>query len=263
VSDNVNALVLGDIVGQPGCRALFVGLKGLIKRYKADFVVVNGENAAGGFGLTVDIADKLFAAGVDIITSGNHIWQKQEILSTLEKDHRILRPANYPKGVPGSGLHTVVKKDFRFTVMNLQGRVRMYDVNSPFETALSLYRSNKDQSDAIIVDFHAELPMEKEALALYLDGKVQAVVGTHTHIQTADERILPGGTAFITDLGMTGPSDSVIGVDPRISIQRSLTQMPIKMNIVDTPGVMRGVNIELSREGRAVSIERIQEYSGF
>jgi 2',3'-cyclic-nucleotide 2'-phosphodiesterase len=258
----MSALVLGDIIGHPGCRALFVGLTGLIKKYRADIVVANGENAAGGFGLTPDIAEQLFGVGVDVITSGNHIWQKKEIFAYLGSNDRVLRPANYPGGAPGKGYCTVTKRDFRFTVVNLQGRVRMYDVDSPFETGLKLSRSLESQSDAIIVDFHAEQQMEKEALALYLDGKVHALVGTHTHVQTADERILPGGTAFISDLGMTGPAGSVIGVDPAISIQRSLSQMPLKMDVLDAPGVIRGVHIEFAKDGNAERIERIEERPG-
>ncbi len=262
MSSTVSALVLGDINGHPGCRAPFVGVTGIIKKYRADFVVVNGENAAGGFGLTPEIAEQLFSAGADVITSGNHIWQKKEIFALLGSSERILRPANYPGGVPGKGFCTVTKKDFRLTVVNLQGRVRMYDIDSPFEAGLSLSRSLKAQSDAIIVDFHAEQHMEKEALAFYLDGKVQAVVGTHTHIQTADERILPGGTAYISDLGMTGPSGSVIGVDPAMSIQRSLSQMPLKMDILDSPGVIRGVCIDFTREGIPARIVRVEEHPG-
>lgn len=261
--DTVNALVLGDIVGQPGTRALFLGLKNIIKRHRADFVIANGENAADGFGITPEIADKLFTAGIDVITSGNHIWQKKEIFRSLDQDNRILRPANYPDGVPGKGQCIIEKHGFRLAIINLQGRVRMYNTSNPFEIGLSLCRSLKDKSDAIVVDFHAENPMEKEALALHLDGKVQAVVGTHTHIQTADERILPGGTAYITDIGMTGPTGSVIGSDPDVSIRKSLTQMPIKMGILDTPGVIHGVCIELTKGGETKGITRFREYSGF
>ncbi len=263
MADTITALILGDIVGQPGCRALFIGLKGLIKKYNADFVVVNGENAAGGFGLTPDLADQIFGNGVDVITSGNHIWQKREVLKYLDVTERLLRPANYPNDVPGKGYCVVSKKEFRLGVINLQGRVRMYDLESPFDAAQSIVRSLNEHTDGIVVDFHAEETGEKEALALYLDGKVNAVVGTHTHVQTADERILPGGTACITDLGMTGPTGSVIGVDPEISIRRSLTQMPLKMEVLEMPGVIRGVAVEISREGKTLSITRIAEYPGF
>jgi metallophosphoesterase (TIGR00282 family) len=199
---------------------------------------------------------------VDVITSGNHIWQKKEIFPLLNEDGRILRPANYPSDAPGIGHCTVSKKGFRFTVLNLQGRVRMYDIDCPFEAGRKLSRRLASDSDAIVVDFHAENHMEKEALGLFLDGEVQAVVGTHTHVQTADARILPRGTAYISDLGMTGPIESVIGVDPEVSIRRSLSQMPIKMGILDNPGIIRGVCIEFAREKKAVAITRISEYPG-
>lgn len=263
MADKITALILGDIVGQPGCRALFIGLKSLIRKYNADFVIVNGENAAGGFGITPDLADQIFAIGVDVITSGNHIWQKKEIYKYLDSTEKLIRPANYPGDVPGNGFCVITKKDFRMCVINLQGRVEMYDLDSPFDTASSIIRTQSDAADGIIVDFHAESTAEKEALALYLDGKVNAVVGTHTHIQTADERILPEGTAFITDLGMTGPTGSVIGVDPEISIRRSLTQMPLKMEVLEMPGVIRGVAVDISKNGKTQSISRIAEYPGF
>jgi metallophosphoesterase (TIGR00282 family) len=242
---------------------LFVGLKNLVKKHRADFVIANGENAAGGLGLTPDLADQIFANGVDVITSGNHIWQKKEIYKYLDRTEHILRPANYPKGAAGKGHCVLEKREFRLCVINLQGRVEMYDVDSPFEAASTIVRSYHDKADGIVIDFHAENTAEKEALAIYLDGKVNVVVGTHTHIQTADERILPGGTAYITDLGMTGPTGSVIGVDPAISIRRSLSQMPIKMEVLEMPSVIRGVSVTLSREGETLGIERIEEYPGF
>ena len=263
MADTVTALILGDLIGQPGCRALFIGLKALIKRTKADFVIVNGENAAAGFGLTPELADQVFGTGVDVITSGNHIWQKKEIYKYLDQSENLLRPANYPDSVPGKGYCIVSKRDFRLCVMNLQGLVAMYNLSSPFDAALSLVRSQKDRCDGIIVDFHAEDTAEKEALAIYLDGKVSAVVGTHTHVQTADERILPGGTAYITDLGMTGPIGSVIGADPQVSIQRALSQMPLRMQILEMPGVIRGVSVDISKEGKSLNIERIEEYTGY
>ena len=259
----VTALILGDIIGQPGCRALYIGLKNLVKKNNADFVIVNGENAAGGFGLTPDLADQIFGIGVDVITSGNHIWQKKEIYKYLDKSDRLLRPANYSGEAPGKGYCVVSKRDFRLCVINLQGLVEMYNINSPFDTAMSLVRSQRDQADGIVIDFHAEDTAEKEALGIYLDGKVNAVVGTHTHVQTADERLLSKGTAYITDLGMTGPTGSVIGVDPEISIRRSLSQMPLKMAVLEMPGVIHGVVVNISREGKTLSIERIEEYPGF
>ena len=264
MSTYLNALILGDIVGHSGCRALFGGLKELVKKYKADLVIVNGENAADGFGLTPEIADRLLDLGVDVITTGNHVWQKKEIIDALEKQDTILRPANYPKTAPGKGLCIVERKGHRIAVANLQGRVRMYDIDCPFDIARAVLRQIKDQTKIILIDFHAEDTEEKEALGIYLDGKISAVFGTHTHIQTADERILPGGTAYITDLGMTGPVQSVIGVEPDIAIQRSLSQMPLKMTVSDNPSVIQGIFLQIDPEdGKPQSISRIQHTSAF
>lgn len=188
----MSALVLGDIVGQPGCRALFIGLKPLVKRYNADLVVVNGENAADGLGITPQIVSQLLSDGVDVITTGNHIWQKREIYPVLDENPRILRPANYPHCKVGRG-HTVIEvKGTNVAVVNLQGRVRMSDIDCPFTVGKDLIRKLRDTNKIVIVDFHAEEPEEKEALAYWLNGMVTAVVGTHTHVQTADERILSG-----------------------------------------------------------------------
>jgi hypothetical protein len=260
----MSALVLGDIVGQSGCRALFIGLKPLVKRYNADLVVVNGENAADGLGITPQIVSQLLSDGVDVITTGNHIWQKREIYPVLDENPRILRPANYPHCKVGRG-HTVIEvKGTKVAVVNLQGRVRMSDIDCPFTVGKELIRKLRDTNKIVIVDFHAEEPEEKEALAYWLNGMVTAVVGTHTHVQTADERILSGGTAFITDLGMIGPQMSVIGVDPEIAIRRSMTQMPLKMPISDTPASIHGVHLSIDiSSGKALAIERIDEQSRY
>lgn len=255
----ISALVLGDVVGQPGCRALFFKLPGLKKKYKADLVIVNGENAADGFGILPEDAEKIFAGGVDVITSGNHIWQKRNIYQMMSKDHAaIIRPANYPPGVPGKGSVSLNIKGYDVTVLNLLGRVRMgLPVDCPFRYSTDFLKK-KNKSKIIIVDFHAEDVMEKEALATYLDGKVSAVTGTHTHIQTADERILPGGTAYISDIGMTGPIDSVIGTKPGISIERALTQLPLKMEVAENEAQIQGVHLEIDCEtGKTLKIERI------
>jgi 2',3'-cyclic-nucleotide 2'-phosphodiesterase len=255
----ISVLVLGDVVGQPGCRALFFKLPGLIKKYKADLVIVNGENASDGFGILPEEAEKFFTKGVDVITTGNHIWQKREIYPLMEKENtRIIRPANYPPGVPGTGDVTINVKGLDVTVLNLLGRVRMgMAVDCPFRKSVDFLKKNK-KNKLIIVDFHAEDTMEKEALAWYLDGKVSAVIGTHTHIQTADERILPKGTAYITDIGMTGPDDSVIGTKPEISIRRSLTQLPLKMEVAENEATIKGVFITIEAEtGKSHSIERV------
>jgi 2',3'-cyclic-nucleotide 2'-phosphodiesterase len=264
----LKALILGDIVGQPGCRALFVGLPELARRLSADLVIANGENAADGFGLTPEIAQRMQATGVHVITSGNHIWQKREIYPLLDTSDTLLRPENYPviqgEGrLPGKG-HCIVtvREDLPVLVINLEGRVNLSPLRDPFQVGRSLVKQFRTRVKAVIVDFHAEAVEEKEALGLFLDGEVSAVVGTHTHVQTADERILPGGTAYITDIGMTGPSDSVIGMKTETAISRSLTQMPLKMEVATGPAEIRGVFLEIdTTTGKALRIERIRQAS--
>ncbi len=256
----LKALVLGDVVGQPGCRALFWGLQSLIKKRKADLVIVNGENAADGFGMTPGIVEGLFKAGADVITSGNHIWQHHEILPFLETEDRLLRPENYPPGVSGKGYCTITKKEVPIAVLNLEGRMHLSRLRCPFRVGKELINRLKKKTHLIIVDFHAETLEEKEALAIYLDGQITALIGTHTHVQTADEKILRGGTGYITDIGMTGPKDSVIGMKREISLKRSLTQMPLKMEVEDTTPVIMGVLLEIEvSSGKTLSIERFQE----
>ena len=262
MSERLNALILGDIFGQPGCRALFIGLKPLIRKYDADVVIVNGENAADGFGITPEITDQLFSGGVHVITTGNHIWQKREILPVLNSNDRILRPANYPHCKFGKGSTIVEIKGRKVGVVNLQGRLHMSDIDCPFTMGRDIVRKMRETTKVVIVDFHAEAPEEKEALAFHLDGLASVVVGTHTHIQTADERMLPGGTAYITDIGMIGPHSSVIGVDPDNAIRRSMTQMPLKMPVADNPAAINGVFVEIDAEtGKALSISRVREQS--
>ncbi len=262
MSERLRALVLGDIFGQPGCRALYVGLKALVKKYDADLVVVNGENAADGYGITPEIVSQLLAGGVNVITTGNHVWQKREILPILNTNDRILRPANYPHCKFGKGHTSLEIRGRKVAVVNLQGRLHMSDIDCPFTVGRELVRKLRDGARIIIVDFHAEAPEEKEALAFYLDGLVSLVVGTHTHVQTADERILAGGTAYITDIGMSGPSGSVIGVDCETAVRRSMSQMPLKMAPADNPAVIHGVFVEIDAEsGKALSITRVREQS--
>jgi hypothetical protein len=257
-ADTINILFLGDIIGQPGNRAVFFNLKNLIKKYNADFTVVNGENSAEGFGILPAAADQMFQSGADVITTGNHVWQKAEIYPYLDEKEAILRPANFPAGVPGHGSCIVEKHGVKLAVMNLQGRENMSTIDCPFRCGRELVKKLKKETPLVLVDFHAESSSEKEALACCLDGQVSAVVGTHTHVQTADERILKGGTAYITDVGMTGPEDSVIGTIKEISIERSLTQMPLKMEIADLPVTFCGVLIKAdAQSGKALSIERI------
>jgi len=222
-------------------------------------VIANGENATDGLGISPEAAEGLFKSGVDVITSGNHIWQRKEIIPMLERDNRILRPENYPSGVPGGGLSLITKKQVPIAVINLQGRVNMYSIRCPFKVGEGLVRQLRKKTKLIVVDFHAELPEEKEALALHLDGKISALVGTHTHVQTADEKILPGGTAYITDIGMSGPVGGVIGMKRDISIRRSLMQIPYKMEVEESAAVVMGVILTVAVEsGKALSIERVR-----
>jgi hypothetical protein len=260
VPDTVKVLFIGDIIGQPGSRAVFFHHQNLKKKFGVDVSIANAENAANGFGITPEIAHQLFSCGIDVLTSGNHIWQKREINSMLESDTKLLRPANYPSSVPGKGYCTVTVKGVNIGVINLQGRLRMYSINCPFRQAMDIIRAEKKDTKIFIVDFHAEAPDEKEALGLYLDGKVSLLVGTHTHVQTADERIFSGGTGYITDVGMTGPDNSVIGFNPSVAIERNLTQMPLKMEVSDDSASIRGVVAEIeSDSGRCLSIHRISE----
>ena len=220
---------------------------------------IEGQEHPDGVAYTPEAAEGLFKSGVDVITSGNHIWQRKEIIPMLERDNRILRPENYPSGVPGGGLSLITKKQVPIAVINLQGRVNMYSIRCPFKVGEGLVRQIGKKTKIIVVDFHAELPEEKEALALHLDGKISALVGTHTHVQTADEKILPGGTAYITDVGMSGPVDGVIGMKRDISIKRSLMQIPYKMEVEESAAVVMGVLLTVAvGSGKALSIERIR-----
>jgi metallophosphoesterase (TIGR00282 family) len=267
VPENLRVLVLGDIVGQPGCRALFVGLPELVRRFNADLVIANGENAADGFGLTPEIAERMFKSGVHVITSGNHIWQKREIYPMLKTADTLLRPENYPvisgpDAVPGKGHCIVTARDIPVLVVNLEGRVNLSPLRDPVQVGRSILKQFRGRVRVSIVDFHAEAVEEKEALGLALDGEATAVIGTHTHVQTADERILPGGTAYITDIGMTGPTDSVIGMRRETALSRSLTQMPLKMEVQNSAAEIWGVLVECDQSsGKAVRIERIRQLS--
>ncbi len=260
--DTLRVLAIGDVVGQPGLRALFAGLGDLVRRLGADLVVANAENAADGFGLDPAAAERLFASGVHVITSGNHIWQRREILPMLDAREELLRPENYPLGVPGHG-HCIVRvKDTPVAVLNLEGRVNLSPLRDPFATGRQVLRQTKGKARLAVVDFHAESVEEKEALAAWLDGEAAAVVGTHTHVQTADERILAKGTAYVSDIGMTGPVEGVIGMRRETAIHRSLSQMPLKMTVQEGPAEIQGVLIAIDvRTGRATAIERVRERS--
>lgn len=252
-------MFLGDVVGKVGRRGLKDRLSKLRTEYSVDLVITNGENAAGGLGIDPGTADEIYSAGTDVITTGNHIWQKRTIEPYLEQNkHRIVRPANFPEGAPGVGCLRVQLADGAvLAVMNLQGRVFMNDLlDCPFRKADSLLQEHP--ADIYFLDFHAEATSEKTALAQYLDSRVQMIVGTHTHVQTADERILPGGTAYITDAGMCGPHDSVIGVTSDSIIERFLSSRPTSFETAKGRTQINGVVFRL--DGRAVtSIERISE----
>lgn len=255
-------LILGDIIGRSGVRAVVSGLSALVRKFNAEFVLANGENAADGFGITPEIATQLFASGVDVISTGNHIWQQREIYPYLDEEERILRPANYPGGNPGHGHCIVEVRGVRVAVLNLQGRKRLYSIDCPFRKAKDSLRKIGSGADVILVDVHAEATDEKEALALYLDGQVNAMVGTHTHIQTADDRILPGGSGFITDLGACGPADSVIGFDPVISVERARSQLPLRNEVSENKAVMHGAIVTIDRGSwKTIAFRRFCEES--
>jgi metallophosphoesterase (TIGR00282 family) len=254
----MNLLFIGDVVGRPGRRAVAQWLPVLRRELEADFVVANGENSAGGFGITPQTFQELTAAGVDVVTGGNHIWHTREAPALLDGEPAILRPANYPAGAPGRGAGVFQTRGARVAVLNLEGRVFMEPLASPFECAREEVARLRADTRVILVDMHAEATSEKAALAWHLDGRVSAVVGTHTHVQTADERILPGGTAFITDAGMTGPRDSVIGMSREIVLQRFLTQLPARFDVAAGPAQLNGVLIEVDpATGRASAIRRV------
>jgi metallophosphoesterase (TIGR00282 family) len=258
-------MMLGDVVGDPGLEALEEGLPGLIKEHAADFVVVNGENAAGGFGMTGESLKRILAEGADVVSSGNHVWEKREFWPFLESEERALRPANYPAGSPGRGWIRVTKpargSAVSWVVVNLQGRELMRGIDCPFrcfDAIRELPELAGPEKPLFIVDFHAESSEEKEALAYYVDGRVSLFAGTHTHIQTADERILPQGSAYITDLGMTGVADGIIGMDSEICVNRVRRQVLYRMECAQGRGVVKGVLAEIDGEtGRAASIKRL------
>ncbi len=252
-------LFVGDVVGAPGRRIVASRLPGLKKRLAADLTIVNGENAAGGAGLTAATADELFAAGADVITTGNHVWDKRESLALLERDRRILRPANYPDGTPGTGWAVIDSGGEKVAIVNLMGRVFMPLVDDPFRVADRILGELAGRAGPIVVDFHAEATSEKTAFAWYLDGRVAAIFGTHTHVATADARLLPRGTAAITDVGMTGPFDSVIGVRKEQAIERFRSARPIPYETAEGDVRLSAVRVDVEvRSGCAVSIERIE-----
>jgi len=254
-------LFIGDIVGSPGRRAIKELVPKLIKSEKIDFVIANGENAAGGSGITPKLADELLKAKVDAITSGDHIWKRKEMVEALDEYPSILRPANYPAGVPGAGANVYkTKSGIAVGVINLVGRVFMDSVDCPFKKVAEEVEDLKKRAKIIVVDLHAEATSEKIAMGWYLDGQVSAVLGTHTHVQTADERVLPQGTAYITDVGMTGPHDSVIGRKKEQILSRFLTQLPTRFEMAEDDVQLNGAVIDVDEAtGKARSIKRISE----
>ncbi len=241
-------LFIGDVVGRPG-RGAVGELIGRVKRqHQVDLVIANGENSAGGVGITRKVADELFHAGVDLVTSGNHIWDKREALDLLTEERRIIRPANYPPGTPGRGFCTaeVGMPPRRVLVINVLGRTFMPDLDCPFRTLQQLLVDEAKPGDVIVVDVHAEATSEKGALARFLDGRVAAVLGTHTHVQTADERLLPQGTAFISDVGMVGPRDSILGVQIEPVLQKFLTALPVRFEVASGPVMANAVYLSIN-----------------
>ncbi|NOQ42855.1 MAG: TIGR00282 family metallophosphoesterase [Dehalococcoidia bacterium] len=252
-------LMVGDVIGRPGRRAVRALLPGLRQEYAIDLIIANGENAAGGIGITTKTADELFESDVDVITSGNHIWAQREIIPTLDSSPAILRPLNYPQGVPGHGYF--IKGEAM--VVNLIGRTFIGNFDCPFRAIDQLLEDLADRKPpVIIVDFHAEATSEKVAMGWYLDGRVSAVLGTHTHVGTIDARLLPKGTAHITDVGMTGPLDSVIGDDINAVLTRFLTQLPYRISVGKGNVILNSVLVEVEETtGRARHIKRIdREY---
>ncbi|TSK03980.1 MAG: TIGR00282 family metallophosphoesterase [Geobacter sp.] len=255
----VKLLFIGDVIGKPGREALSRELHRIVDRHMVDLVIANGENAAGGFGLTEETAQDLFKCGVQMITSGNHIWDKKDALEYIKREDRIVRPANYPEGTPGKGT-TIVKTPggVKVGILNLEGRVFMNNLDCPFRCADKEVAKLKEETPIVFVDFHAEATSEKVSLGWYLDGRVAAVIGTHTHVQTADERILTAGTAYMTDAGMTGSFDSVIGVKKEEAIQKFVTQRPSKFEVAKKDIRINAVIIEVDEKtGLARNIERL------
>jgi hypothetical protein len=260
----VKILFIGDIFGRPGRTIVKDRLPALVKKYDADLVIANGENAAAGFGITPPLAEDLFELGIDVLTTGNHVWDKREIVDYFQMadgNHngmarRILRPANYPSDMPGWGLYEGRKNEVPYAVINLQGRVFMASNDDPFRVADQLLKEIK--AKIIFVDMHAEATSEKISLGWYLDGRVTAIVGTHTHVPTADERVLPGGTAYITDVGMTGPYESVIGVKKELVVGKFLSNMPVRFEPATGDVRLCGVVVDCDEaSGHARTIERL------
>jgi metallophosphoesterase (TIGR00282 family) len=251
-------LFVGDVIGKPGRRALQNQIPRLVDRHRIDYVVVNVENSAGGFGVTPDILREIAELPIDVYTTGNHVWDKKEGVELLDRHPKLLRPANYPAGNPGRGLHLgETAAGIPVAVINLEGLVYMSNLDSPFHKADELLRSLDPKYKVILVDFHAEVTSEKQAMGFYLDGRVSVVLGTHTHVPTADGRVLPGGTAFICDVGMTGSRTSVLGVKPKDALAALITQMPARFETAEEDVWVMGAAVEINAEGLADSIDQV------
>lgn len=263
VNNSTKILFIGDIFGQPGRRIVKELLPQLVEEHAPDLILANGENAAAGFGITPALVEELLDLGIGVLTSGNHIWDKKEILPYLtdHADGRLLRPANYPREAPGQGLYVgKTRSGADYAVMNVQGRVFMPSIDCPFRTADALLEQLPPDVKIRIMDVHAEATSEKQAMGWYLDGRVTAVIGTHTHVPTADEMVLPKGTAYITDLGMTGPYDSVIGMEKETIIKKFLNQMPARFEVARGDVRLSAVLVKAdSATGRALAIQRIMK----
>ena len=253
----VRMLFVGDVVGAAGRRTVEALVPGLRERHAVDFVVANGENAAGGVGITEKVARALLDAGVDAITLGNHAYHHAEVYPFLDREERIVRPANYPKGDPGRGATVVERDGARLAVVNLSGQVFLDASRSPFSEVDALLSELRGRAEHLLVDFHAEATSEKLAMGWHLDGRVTACVGTHTHVPTADARVLPGGTAYVTDVGMTGARGGVIGVKRELALRRFLTQLPIRFEPSEEDPWLNAVLIDARADGRAASIEQL------
>ena len=253
-------LAIGDIVGRPGRRAVKEMLGEIKDRYAVDFTVANGENAAGGRGINHEVTDELLSSGIDVLTMGNHVWDNKEVFDLIDDQPRLIRPCNYPTGTPGRGYNIFAMPGCRIAVINASGRVFMDALECPFRKTNEILNDISGQWDICLIDFHAEATSEKRAFAYYFDGRITAVVGTHTHIQTADETILGGGTAYISDLGMTGPIDSILGMNKEQVIKKFLTQRPVRLEVAKGPVQIQGVFMETSdADNRVIRIERFSQ----
>ncbi|OWZ83113.1 TIGR00282 family metallophosphoesterase [Natranaerobius trueperi] len=257
-------LMIGDIVGNPGRKCIRDLLPKIKENYNIDFTIANCENLAGGKGINKKVINNIFTYGVDVATSGNHIWDKKEIFDFIDSETRILRPANYPVKTPGRGYHIFELNGNNIGIINLSGRVFMSDLDCPFQKASTIIEELRSQCKIILLDFHAEATSEKMALGRYLDGKASAIVGTHTHVQTSDERIFENGTGYITDIGMTGPYESILGVESEPVINNFLTQLPERFEVASGKVQFNGVVIEIEEaDGKCKDIERIQDLHEF